>query len=77
LQYKRSIFVEEGGSDMDNQKTTTLTLRINPAFKKGLKAAAEQEHRSITNMVEVLIRDYCHQHNIVLGQESRPTKSNN
>jgi len=51
---------------MHSQKNTTLTLRINPAFKEGLKAAAEQEHRSITNMVEVLIRDYCQQHNIAI-----------
>ncbi len=40
-------------------KTETITVRIDPAVKAGLKAAAEQEHRSIANMVEVLIRDYC------------------
>lgn len=65
MQYKRSTW----GLVMNNQKNSTLTLRIDPAFKQGLKAAAEQEHRSITNMVEVLIRDYCHQHNIELGQD--------
>jgi len=40
-------------------KSTTLTLRINPGVKETLRTAAEQEHRSITNMVKVLIRDYC------------------
>jgi len=63
---------------MNSQKNTTLTLRINPAFKKGLKAAAEQEHRSITNMVEVLIRDYCQQHSIPLeaGNSSSGSRKN-
>jgi len=63
-------FVRKIGEIMIAQKTTTLTLRLSPEFKEGLKAAAEQEHRSITNMVEVLIRDYCQQHNIVLSQEN-------
>jgi len=40
-------------------KSTTLTLRINPDVKEALRTAAEREHRSITNMVEVLIRDHC------------------
>jgi hypothetical protein len=40
-------------------KTETITVRIDPAVKAGLKAAAEQQHRSIANMVEVLIRDHC------------------
>ncbi len=44
---------------MANTKTTTLTFRIDPALKEGLKKAAVNEHRSIANMVEVLIRDYC------------------
>ena len=57
---------------MNTQKSTTLTLRINPAIKAGLKAAAVQEHRSITNMVEVLIRDYCQRKGIeiVKGTEN-------
>jgi hypothetical protein len=32
-----------------------------------LRAAAQQEHRSIANMVEVLIRDYCEQHGIAVA----------
>ncbi len=32
-------------------KTETITVRIDPAVKAGLQAAAEQEHRSIANMV--------------------------
>jgi len=55
---------------MATAKTTTLTLRIDPAVKEALRKAAKQEHRSITNMVEVLIRDYCQQHRIPLDGTS-------
>lgn len=44
---------------MATTKTATLTFRIDPGLKEALRAAAEREHRSISNMVEVLIRDYC------------------
>lgn len=49
---------------MSNNKTATLTLRIEPNVKESLRAAAVREHRSIANMVEVLIRDYCLQNDI-------------
>ena len=44
---------------MATAKTTTLTFRIEPELKEALRTAAQQEHRSIANMVAVLIRDYC------------------
>jgi hypothetical protein len=44
---------------MATAKTATLTFRIEPGLKEALRAAAAREHRSIANMVEVLIRDYC------------------
>ena len=62
---------------MAASKSTTLTLRIDPDVKEALRTAAEQEHRSITNMVEVLIREYCQQHNIALGRENEQSKSSN
>jgi len=40
-------------------KTETITVRIEPAVKAGLKAMAERERRSIANMIDVMIRDYC------------------
>ena len=40
-------------------KTTTLTFRIEPRLKEALRMTADREHRSIANMVEVMIRDYC------------------
>lgn len=44
---------------MAASKTATLTLRIEPEIKQALQRAAELEHRSIANMVEVLIREHC------------------
>lgn len=44
---------------MATGKTATLSFRIEPGLKEALRAAAEQEHRSIANMVEVMIREYC------------------
>ncbi len=40
-------------------KSATLTVRIEPNLKKMLRVAAEGERRSVSNMLEVLIRDYC------------------
>lgn len=56
-------------------KTSTLTLRIEPAFKNALRVAAEGEHRSISNMVEVLIRDYCRVHGIRIPDASATSSS--
>lgn len=49
---------------MATSKTATLTFRIEPELKEALREAATREHRSIANMVEVLIRDYCEQNGI-------------
>jgi hypothetical protein len=40
-------------------KTATLNLRINPYLKEALRVASMQDHRSIANMVEVMIREHC------------------
>lgn len=47
------------GNTMAITKTTTLTFRIEPGLKEALRLAAEREHRSIANMVEMMIRDHC------------------
>ncbi len=44
---------------MATAKTATLTFRIEPNLKEAVRTAADREHRSIANMVEVMIRDYC------------------
>lgn len=66
---------------MATGKTSTLTFRIEPVLKEALRAAAEREYRSIANMVEVLIRDYCGRNGIpipekddLFGDSQKPTK---
>jgi len=53
---------------MATGKTSTLTFRIKPALKDALRAAAEREHRSIANMVEVMIRDYCGRNGVTISE---------
>lgn len=40
-------------------KISTLNLRVNPSIKQAVRKAAAREHRSVANMVEVLIRRHC------------------
>lgn len=54
---------------MATGKTSTLTFRIEPALKDALRAAATHEHRSIANMVAVLIRDYCGRKGIAIPEQ--------
>jgi len=49
-------------------KSETITVRIEPAVKVGLKAIAEQERRSLANMIEVMIRDYCERNGITIAE---------
>jgi hypothetical protein len=54
---------------MATAKTTTLTFRIEPGLKEALRTAADREHRSIANMIEVLIRDYCGRTGITIQEQ--------
>ena len=55
---------------MAKTKISTLNLRINPAIKEAVREAAAQEHRSVANMVEVLIRRHCDQAGITIPEQS-------
>lgn len=59
---------------MSIAKTATLSFRIEPHLKEMLRTVAEQEHRSIANMVEIMIREYCGQVGVVIA-EHEPTKN--
>lgn len=54
---------------MANAKTATLSFRIEPGLKEALRSVAEQEHRSIANMVEVMVRDYCGRVGVVIAEQ--------
>lgn len=55
---------------MATGKTATLSFRIEPGLKEALRTAAEQEHRSIANMVEVMIRDYCGRIGVTIPEQT-------
>lgn len=44
---------------MAKTKVSTLNLRIEPGLKEAVREAAAREHRSVANMVEMLIRRHC------------------
>jgi hypothetical protein len=50
-------------------KTATLNLRIDPFLKEALRVAAMRDHRSIANMVELLIREHCKKEGISIPDQ--------
>ena len=46
-----------------------MIFRIDPGVKETLRTAAQQEHRSIANMMEVLIRDYCGKRGVTISEQ--------
>jgi|TARA_B100000768_G_C11225581_1_gene352613 hypothetical protein len=44
---------------MVKKKTATLNLRVDPIIKEAIRDASERQHRSIANMIEILIREHC------------------
>lgn len=55
---------------MSKTKISTLNLRISPTIKDAVREAAAREHRSVANMVEVLIRRHCDQAGIQISERS-------
>ncbi len=55
---------------MSPKKTTTMNLRVDPAVKDAVREAAAREHRSIANMIEVLIRRHCAEVGIRIPHQS-------
>jgi len=45
---------------MSERKTEVVNLRMAPRVKELLRLAAAHERRTLSNMLEVLIEDYCH-----------------
>lgn len=54
---------------MAARKTTTLNLRIDASIKEALKLAADQDHRSITNFIELLVRKHCDNVGITIPEQ--------
>ncbi|MDY4377991.1 hypothetical protein SOV92_09150 [Pectobacterium brasiliense] len=56
---------------MATTKTATLTIRLDPGLKDALRTAAQVEHRSIANMIEMLIREHCMKNDIAIEQSKK------
>lgn len=54
---------------MTRNKTATLNLRVDPALKEALREAANRDHRSVANMVELLVRQHCQQVGIAIPEQ--------
>ncbi|MBT8101477.1 MAG: hypothetical protein KJO95_00825 [Gammaproteobacteria bacterium] len=55
---------------MAKTKISTLNLRIQPGVKDAVREAAAREHRSVANMVEMLIRRHCEQAGISVPEQN-------
>lgn len=60
---------------MAKTKISTLNLRIEPTLKAAVRVAAAREHRSVANMVEVLIRRHCAESGITIERAALETKN--
>lgn len=59
---------------MATLKSTNLNLRISPEVREALREAAEHEHRSVSNMVEFLIVQYCQRNDISIVKQKNDGK---
>ena len=55
---------------MAKTKVSTLNLRIEPGLKNAVREAAAREHRSVANMIEMLIRRHCDDSGILIPEQN-------
>ena len=48
----------------DRRKTQAISLRMSPSTKALLRAAAKRDHRTLSNLLELLILEHCQKHGI-------------
>jgi hypothetical protein len=48
-----------------------MTLRVEPHVKIAAQLAAQHEHRSVANLIEVLILAHCRDLNLAVPQQSK------
>lgn len=56
---------------MPPRKIATLNLRIDPDVKEAARVAAQREHRSVANLIEMLIRRHCEAERIPIPKQSQ------
>jgi hypothetical protein len=58
------------GETIATAKSPALTFPIEPGRKETLRTAAYREHRSIANMVKVMIRVCCGPGSMTIGEQT-------
>ena len=58
------------------RRTDTLNLRVSPEFKELVRLAAEREYRTISNLIEVLVRAHCTKHGVKTESSARDAAKN-
>lgn len=51
---------------MSTLKSEAVSVRVEPHIKAALQTAADREMRSLANMVEVMVVEYCRTHDYPL-----------
>jgi hypothetical protein len=52
-------------------RSTNLNLRIDPAIREALKIAALRDHRSVSNMIEYIVVQYCQKNEIPIPKQEK------
>ena len=63
------LYISEDYIAMVATKTATLNLRINPVLKEAIRIAAVDDHRSVANLIEILIRQHCEAKGIQIPEQ--------
>ena len=58
-------------------KSDTLNLRISPATKSVLRFIADRDRRSMSNMIDFLVTDYCAKNGLCPPAEQQVLKNAN
>jgi hypothetical protein len=57
------------------KKSAVLAVRVTPEFKETLRRAAAQERRSQSNLLEVLLYDYCKRTGLPMAKPDFPGRT--
>jgi hypothetical protein len=60
---------------MPEEKSVSVSFRVSARFKRLLEEAAALEHRSQTNMLEVLLFKHCEQRHVGADQATKKRKN--
>ncbi len=57
---------------MPRPKTKTLatSMKLSPRIRAAWEAAARAQHRTLSNMFEIMVLDYCKRHRIAISKEA-------